>query len=214
MPRRIPLVVARCAANPLKNRGHCVVAKDPDPNQIWDQLAKHFAMKRSGGHIGFDLLITVLAYFLAGKVGGIKGFCRHAKLFVLRIEALAGLKLLASRSASSRLFAATDRLPDSDESISWLLAQGSGCGELLRCPLGQARDARGALFQARVQLEAEQDTCPVAMLTARGQAAGKKTAKGFAVGPAADIGTLCAATTGWMLWGGEFPSVTLGREAC
>ena len=51
---------------------------------------------------------------------------------------------LPGSASVSRLLAATDRLNDSDESVSWLLAEGSACRDLLRSTLGQARDALGS----------------------------------------------------------------------
>ena len=50
---------------------------------------------------------------------------------------------LPGSASVSRLLAATDRLNDSDESVSWLLAEGSACRDLLLSTLGQARDALG-----------------------------------------------------------------------
>ena len=73
---------------------------------------------------------------------------------------------------------------------------------------------RGAIWRAQVNIEATSDACPAAILTSRGQAVGKKSAKGApSTGPSADQGTLCAATTGWKQWSGDFAGVTLGRES-
>lgn len=111
--------------------------------QLLEALAVRFAFPRQGGYVGLDLLIAGIAYFVAPESGGIKGFCREVGRFGKRIAASVGLKKLPSAAALSRLLAATSRLRDPEEFVSWLLTQASDCSKLLANPLVQARDALG-----------------------------------------------------------------------
>ena len=114
--------------------------------KLFDELAQRSAIPRQGGYGGLDLLVTGLAFFLAPNSGGIKGFFRDIQGKTARIAAIADLRELPKSTATSGLLSAADRLENPDEFVGWLLTHGSGCRDLLRSPLVQARDTMGRFW--------------------------------------------------------------------
>lgn len=111
--------------------------------QLFEAMAVQCAIARQGGYVGLDLLVAGLAFFLAQESKGIKGFSALMKGFGKRVAACAGLVRLPTAASISRVLSAADRLENPEEFVSWLLAQGSACRDLLRNPLVHARDALG-----------------------------------------------------------------------
>ena len=114
--------------------------------KLLDELALRLAIPRQGGYGGLDLLLTGLAFFLAPNSGGIKGFFRDTQGKTAQIAAIADRRELPKSTATSGLLAAADRLENPDEFVGWLLTCGSGCREVLRSPLVQARDTSGRFW--------------------------------------------------------------------
>ena len=111
--------------------------------QLLEEIAKRAAIYRKGGYVGFDFLIAALAYFVAPPSGGIKGFCKSIKRFAADLAIQAVVMALPGSSSLSRILGSADRLENAEEFVCWLLAEASGCRDLLRSKLVQARDATG-----------------------------------------------------------------------
>lgn len=112
-------------------------------NRLLEELKSRCAIPRQGGYTGWDLLAAGLALFVAQDPKGIKGFSASMKDFGKRVAAVVGLKKLPASASISRILGAADRLPEPEEFVGWLLAQGCACRELLRHPLVLAKDALG-----------------------------------------------------------------------
>lgn len=115
-------------------------------NRLFEELKSSCAIARQGGYTGWDLLVAGLALFVAQDPKGIKGFSASMKDFGKRVAAVAGLKKLPASASISRILGAAHRLPEPEEFVRWLLAQGCACRELLRHPLVLARDALGGAW--------------------------------------------------------------------
>jgi len=106
-------------------------------------LPERLRIQREGGYGGEDLAMTGLLYNCSPKDAGIKGFCKEARPYSVRLAALFGRKRLPASASVSRLLAASDRLQDPDDVATWLLSEGSCCRDLLADPLTQSLDTNG-----------------------------------------------------------------------
>lgn len=101
-----------CAVRWLGSRG--VLAEIPD----------RLRLNRSGGYMGIDLVLVVLAYLCTGRAyEGVHGFCDDVgPKFGKQLAAVAGRKLWPTQSAVSRTFASVE-LGQAEEFGEWLLTE-------------------------------------------------------------------------------------------
>jgi hypothetical protein len=120
-----------------------VLVLDLERRGMLEQVGERVRIRRKGGYCGFDVLLFLLLFFASSSTVGIRKFWARAQPFQRRLAAVAGRESLASPSAVSRALdkVEIDMLRPTSE---WLLWEGAGIEALLRHPMVQTYDARGA----------------------------------------------------------------------